>query len=293
MIESYVFSAAFVVQILAMSALLPARLIRYCRAWPDAYPESLEKMYPGIEPGAALEQYALSMKRFSALFVAANAAIAIFGLWVLIGLVRQMQMPVWNEESVLFPTLGYFLLQTSPLLVLAAYGLWYMRKYKLSVAEPKRKATLQRRGLFDFVSPSVVAVSVLAYFLFVGFVVYLWQHQLSGPDALVWIAIITFVYALDVFSIYQKLYGRKNRLEPQEGRADRMATGVKMTVYINITVVAFLFILLVVTQLELKKWSPMAMSTFFAIITLFISRAMAVPRKPEGGGIGSSSEVPS
>jgi len=293
MIESYAFSAAFAVQILAMSVLLPRRLIRYCRAWPAAYPDSFEKMYPGIGHEVALDRYALSMRRFGTLYLGANLLIAALGVLVLVWLFQQMQTTGWDEKFVVFRTLAYFLLQTVPLLILAVWGVWYMRKHNLSMPEPKRKASLQRRGLFDFVSPSAVAVSVLAYVLFVAFVIYLWQRQISGRDALVWTGIITFVYALDGFSLYKKLYGKKNRLEPQEGRADRMALGVKMTVYINITVVAFFFIMLAVTQLEMRNWMPCALSTFFVIITFFISRAVAMPRKAEAHGIGPRSEVPS
>jgi len=292
-IETYAFSAAFTVQILGMSLLFPPWLIRYCLLWPAAYPESFEKMYPGIERSVAFERYSVSMRRFAAVYLGANTLIAVLGVLLLAWLFRQMQVPDWDEASVIFRTLGYFMLQASPLLVLAVYSIWYMRKHNLSLPEPKRKASLQRRGLFDFVSPSVVAISVLAYFLFVAFVIYLWQDRLSGIDVLVWIGIVTLVYALDVFTLYKKLYGRKNRLEPQEGRADRMAMGIRLTVYINITVVSFLFIMLVVTQQELKKWAPFALSAFFVILTLLISRALAAPRKPEAGGIGSSSEVPS
>lgn len=292
MIETYAFYTAFAVQILAMSVLFPAWLIRYCRVWPTVYPDSFAKMYPGMDHGVALERYALSTRRFTALFLGANAVIAIFGAWVLAWLFRRMQLPDWDHKYVVIQTLKYFMLQGLPLLLVALYGGWYMLKHKPATSEPKRRATLQRRGLFDFVPPSVVGFSVLAYFLFVGFVIYLWRQQLSGADALVWIGIITFVYALDAFSIYRKLYGRKNRLEPQEGRVERIGMGVKVTVYINLTVVMLFSVLLAITQLDLQKWAPFALSAFFSAITFLMSAAVTKPRRHETDGLASS-EVPS
>ena len=48
--------------------------------------------------------------------------------------------------------------------------------------EGKRKAVLQRRGLFEFVSPLVVVLAVLIYFLFVAYMVYLARNPNSGFD---------------------------------------------------------------------------------------------------------------
>ena len=56
-------------------------------------------------------------------------------------------------------------------------------KPKRSLPEGKRKAILQRRGLFDFVSPFIVFLAVLSYFLFAAFVIYIRQHPFPGFPA--------------------------------------------------------------------------------------------------------------
>jgi hypothetical protein len=286
-IETYAFTAAFAVQIFAMSILVPALFIRYCHAWPTVYPESFAQMYPGIEPGLAAERYGLSTARFANLFRAANWIIAVLGIGLLVWLFRQMQLPDWNHKYVVIRTLFYFVLQLMPLFGVGAYGVWYMATHKPPVTEQKRKATLQRRGLFDFVSPSAVAVSAVAYGLFIGLVIYLWQRGMSGSLTLFWIGFISAVCAMDAFSIYRQLYGRKHRFEPQEGRVDRMGLRVKMTVYINIAVITLCSGLVAFTQLDLEKWTPFALSSFFAVITFLMSMAVSLPRRPHADGLRS------
>ena len=62
----------------------------------------------------------------------------------------------------------------SPLALTALYAVVRYHKVLLQRSqETKRKATLQRRGLFDFVSPSVVYLAVLSYFLFVAYGIWL------------------------------------------------------------------------------------------------------------------------
>lgn len=57
---------------------------------------------------------------------------------------------------------------------------------------------LQRRGLFDFVSPFIVFLMVLCYFLFIALVIYI-----PGFAGYPIIAVISLLYGLAAFGVYR------------------------------------------------------------------------------------------
>ena len=71
-------------------------------------------------------------------------------------------------------------MQMLPLFLVAWLGFKYNRVHRHSLLEGKRKAILQRRGLFDFISPFIVFLAVSSYFLFVAFVIYVQQEPFPG-----------------------------------------------------------------------------------------------------------------
>jgi hypothetical protein len=277
MIEGYAFLAAFTVQILAVSVLYPLWLIRCVRARAAIVPtERLEQLYPGVDFSRALE-------RFLNPYRAVNTVIAVLGLLMLGWLFNLVRRPDWDKGFVELLTTAYFMVQMLPLCVMGVLGVIYMKAFKHSSQEGKRKASLQRRGLFDFVSPFVVVVALLVYILFVTFVIYLGEHPFPGFGGLVNIGAITLVYALNAFVIYKKLYGTKNPLETNEGRAHTIGLTVKLSVYSCIATTVFVSLIFGLALLELKSWEPFALSVFFVITVLQCSMGLtAPPREPRG-----------
>lgn len=186
----------------------------------------------------------------------------------------------------------YFVVQLLPLVLVASIGVWFNKKaLKRSSPEVKRTASLQRRGLFDFVSPFIVFLVVLGYFLFAAFVIYIQQDPFPGfAGPLTSIGIVTLVYAFQAFIVYTRLYGRKSN--PLETRADRMRTtgvAVKVGVYTCIGVVVFLSLNFTLVLLGLQRWEPFALSVFLVITALLCSTGLtAPPRQPEADRLGSS-----
>ena len=162
----------------------------------------------------------------------------------------------------------YFLLQMSPLALTALYA--FVRYHKLLMQpsqESKRKATLQRRGLFDFVSPFVVYFAVLSYFLFVVYGIwldlYIYDNTSLSRHCLKAIVSVTLVYALNAFVIYKYLYGRKNPLVTHEGRVHTIGVTVKAGVYGSIAIAWFISIFGTLGQPGLQEWRPFALSRLF------------------------------
>jgi len=285
MIEVYAFLAMFTVQILLMSVLHPALLIKYCRAKLAAIPA--ERDLP-VDAGVIGN---LSPERFLTLYRALNTGIAVLGVLLLVLMYSEVRPLDWDKM-----TAFYFLLQASPLLLLTVIGLRYLMVYRSSMLEGKRKAVLQRRGLFDYTSPFAVFVAVAIYFLFVAYMLYIAQNPKVGiNDSLIGIGAVTLVYALSVFQVYKMLYGKKlNPLETHAGHVHMIGLAVKSAVYGCIVCVVFLSLIFTLEAWDLHSWKPFAVSAFLVTSGLICLTAFAMPpRKPEVDGSGSSSEVPS
>jgi hypothetical protein len=278
MIEAYAFLAAFTVQILVMSVLLPAWFIRYVRVQTTSIPaERLAQLYPGVDVGRAQE-------RFLTQYRALTTGIAVLALVLLAWLFSYVRRPDWDEGKVNVLVSVYFLAAyLLPVLVVGWVGVRFNKEHKRSLPEGKRTAILQRRGLFDFISPFAVLVAVLSYLLFAAFTIYLRQHPFPGFAGLINLVTITLVYALNAFLVYRMLYGKnRNPFETHAGRLHRISLAVKSSVYSCIVIAVYLSLNFSLRLLDLETWQPFALSIFFVICALVASMGFAAPlRKPE------------
>lgn len=279
MIEAYSFLAVFTVQILAMSVLYPAWFIRYWRAQERNIPaERLTEIYADADLTVAQEH-------FFARYRALNRGIAVLGAVLLGCLYSYMRRPDWDDGPVEALVSIYFLVQTFLPFGLAAWlAARFKKAHQRSLLHGKRKAVLQRRGLFDFVSPTLLFTAALSYFLFAGFVLYIQQHPFPGfAGALVNIGGITLVYAVNALCVYTMLYGKKsNPFETHAGRLHTISATVKSCVYSCIACVVFLSLNFTLAMVDRQRWEPFAVSVFFVIVALVRSMGLTTPRQPAG-----------
>ena len=276
MIEAYAFLAAFTVQILVVSVLHPAWLARFARA-------KAEAQLPGWDRK--------SRERFLTLYRAVNAGIAVLGLALLGWLFSHMPSPDWDVGAVRHLLAGYVVVQILPFVLLSLIGAWVKRKaLTRSQPEVKRTASLQRRGLFDFVSPLAVFLAVVGYFLFAAFVIYIQQHPFPGFSGYRLLRTVTLVYALNAFLAYWLLY--RSKRWPLETNAYRMlAIGVqvKINVYSSIAFIVFILLNAALGLLHLQRWVPFATSVYVVIIMLICSMLFFAPqRQAEADRLGPS-----
>jgi hypothetical protein len=287
MIEVYLFLAMFPVQILGMSVLYPIRLTRLIRTGLKNIPaERLAELYPGVDVGQAHE-------RFLARYRAANTVVAVLGLLLLGWFISYMQRPNWDEGAVGGMVTAYCVLQIFPIILIAWFTTRFNKVHRRLLPEAKRKAILQRRGLFDFVSPFTAFLAILAYFQFVAFMFYVARHPFPGfAGPFVNIGIVTLLYVLGAFVMYWVLYGRKT--DPLQTHADRMrmiSFVVNCYAWMCILIPIFVSLSIARKLLDLETWGPFAGTVFFLILTLLnlrIGRLTAPPRQPEADGLGSS-----
>jgi hypothetical protein len=281
MLEAYAFLAVFTIQILEISVLGPTRFIRYVRVKATRLP--VAQLFPGVDRDSILERY---LTRFRVL----QTVIAVLGLLLLGWLFSYMRRPDWDADTVGDLTFFYFMVQMLPGLLVARFAVRLNKALKRLPPEGVRKATLQRRGLFDFVSPFTVFLAVASYFLFVAVVMYVEQHPFPGfGGALPNIGIITLGYAGMASIVYWYLYGRKSGpLETHTDRLHSIGLGVKVGIYTCILVGVSMSLLLVRQVLGLEIWGPLATSAYFVSLALISSAILTVPpHRPEAGGSGS------
>jgi hypothetical protein len=285
MVEAYAFLAIFTIQILAMSVLYPSLFIRYLRRQATLIPdESLAQLYPGVDLGPA-------RKRFLTQYRAVNTDIALGGFLLLVVLFPYLRRPDWHAGKVVAMVTVYFLVQALlPLGLVVWRGGQFSELHRRSLLEGKRKATLQRRRLFDFVSPLMVSLAVLSYFLSAALVIYLQPHPFVGFAGLVNIGALTLVYAVQAFVVYAVLYGKKpNPFETHAARVRTIGLVVKCCVYSCIACAVFLSLSLTLGLRGWQMWEPSALSGFFVITSLLSLMGMTAPsRHPEADGLGSN-----
>lgn len=274
MIEAYAFLAAFTLQVLALSVLYPAWLIRYVREKTRSYPaEQLAHLSPSIE-------------RSVTLYRTLNTSIALLGSLPLGWLFSYLRRPDWDDGPVEAMASAYFLLQTLPPIGLVVWNvIRYNKALQGSLLEGKRKAFLRRRWLFDFVSPFTVFVAVLSYFLFAAFVIYIQRDPFPGFAGYTNIVGMTLLYAVNGVWVYWMLYGRKiNPFETHTGRVHMIGPGVKAGVYSCIASVVFLSLNFTLVLQDLQRWEPFAQSIFFVTSALlsFVGLTTLSRRRADG-----------
>jgi hypothetical protein len=239
--------------------------------------ERLAQLYPGVDAG-------LAQKCFLNQYRALNRVLAVLGLLLLVWLFSYMRRPDWDDGLVeLLVTVHFLVAQMVPLGLVVWLGVRFNMKRKRALPEGKRKAILQRRGLFDFVSPFVVFLAVLSYFLFAAFVIYIRQHPFPGFAGLINIGIVTLVYASQAIFVYTMLYGRnRNPFETHAGRLHTIGLAVKSSVYSCIVSVAYLSLSFSLGLLDLQRWEPFALSVFLSICALLASLCVMAPLRQPG-----------
>ena len=287
MIEVYLFLAVFPVQILGMSVLFPVRWTRLIRTGLKNIPaQRLAELYPGVDVSQAHE-------RFLARYRAVNTVVAVLGLLLLGWFISYMQRPNWDLGMVSGMGTAYVMLQYFPILLIAWFTTRFNRVHRRLLREPKRKAILQRRGLFDFISPFTVLLAILAYSQFVAFMFYVARHPFpgfGGPFAN--IGIVSLMYILLGAVVMYLLYGKK--IDPLQTHADRMRMirgVVNFYAWVCILMSVLLSFSIAQKLLHLETWGPFAGTVFFLILTLLnlrIGRLTAPPRQPEADAPSSS-----
>jgi hypothetical protein len=283
MIEVYLFLAVFPVQILAMSVLYPLRFGRVIRTALKNIPaERLAELYPGVDLGSAHE-------RFLTRYRTANTIVALLGLLLWGWFISHMKRPDWDAGTVGSLAMAYFLLQHVPMILIAWFMLRFNKVHRRWPLGGKRKAILQRRGLFDYVSPLKVVLAILSYSLFAAFMFYVARNPFPGfAGPIVNVVLVALTLVLAGFGMYW--VGRKR--DPLQSHADHMR---KISMLVNahawMCILMPMFVSMAIARQlwDLDSWGPFSGSVAFLLLGLLSLRSLSAPPRPaEVDGLGSS-----
>lgn len=286
MIEAHAFLAVFSAQLLFMSVVFPAWLIRRIR---NAPPAAVVERYAQLNPGF---DYARAVERFATRFRAANAVIVLVGLALFGWFYNYTQRLDWDDGPVETLVGMYFALQSLPIVLLALAQVRLKRKLlSRTTPDSKRRATLRRRGLFDFVSPIAVLAAAVAYVLYAAYLLYIAQHPFPGFAGIgTNLAIVTVLYAVNGFMVYRTLYGRKiNGMETGAAGVRAMGTSIRACVCASLMVVVHMSINFTLVLQDMQRWEPVAASAFMvfcALLCMFVLPAPSRDSDAEGPGPG-------
>jgi hypothetical protein len=282
MLEAYAFLAMFIIQIVVLSVVYPSRLIRHARLITAQYPpEQFPQLYPR---GRAVAE------RRVAIYRALNVLVAVAGLALLGWFITYTRRPDWDDGPIEALLSAYFMLEFVPLMLFALTAAKDAKIIRNSFQTERRTATLERRGLFDFVSPFVVFLALLCYPLFIALCIYIDRNPFSGwAGAFVNIGIVTFTYALFAFGVYHSLYGKKNPLLTHADRMRMIDLSVKVCVYACLFGVVGIASNFALVLLDAQRWEPFAQSVGLVIVGAFALRVVsAAPRQLKLDGLRPS-----
>jgi hypothetical protein len=269
-IETYAFFAAFVVQIVALSVLQPLWFVGIWHKEASVFP-------PELQP--ALQQ---RIFRHLPRLNAVNWGIAVIGFALLGAFILYVPFKAWDDFARF-----YLMLQCAPMVIATVVFMLALKDIGGTRAEAKRTALMQRRGLFDFVSPIAVGISILCYFLYVAYLFHIAQKPFDG-FAGVWVNIagMTLTYVGYAVALWMILYGRRTHsYETREGRVNGMRFAARMMVFMSIFSVFGLSMDMTVKFFGLDRWIPFMSCVGMAIIPFVFYMALkAAPRGPGAAG---------
>ncbi len=223
-----------------------------------------EKGYPKLYP--------ISIERIKAIKIGYQYANYLF---IILGLMMisyfTLIVPDYNDYLNILDDLPllFGIAQLIPLFLMEILGCKHLKLMREQYSQPNRKAELQPRRLFNFISPIPVVAAVFTYIAFIYFEFYLSEFTLT-TDVAIKIATVTAVNILFVVLVLANLYGK--RRDPYQTNAQRFKQ-TQFVIYSMVFVSIFMTIYLIahswVNVYQLNLAEIIINSLYFQVIALF------------------------
>lgn len=250
MFEMYGFIAAFTAQIIFFSVLGPLRVIEPLRTQIHQF---IAERAPPIDPTAAAR-----VDRRLRLLRNLGLATAVIGVMLLIAMIRYMLRPDWTDGPLEAVVPVYAMIQVLPTFIAVIAASIFHDAIKRSMPQSKRRASLQPRGLFDFVPRSAVAMALAVYVLYLVLLAYIERHPFPHfAGMFINAMVVTLMYASVAVGIFVTL--RKMAASPLQAREDRMravGVAVRVAVYTCIVGVANISVNMALILMDQQRWEP-------------------------------------
>jgi len=249
-----IFYLIFLSQILLVSWYIPNTLLKRMQTVMETYPPN---EYPKLYV-SSIDKY----KKFHKKYAAINNILLIIGFSML------SSMAMWayltsGEISQMIPW-AYFMLQMIPLIMLEISEFKSFKAMRISNTNTTKKATIQPRKLFDFVSPKLLGSAIVIMLIAITIVFYRYGFsEKFYSNSSIMLASNLFFAGL----IYWNIYGKK--MDPYQTNEDRIKV-IKVTVtsmiYVSIAVSVFLSVQMLVNMFEWDFLEKSIMSVYCQLI---------------------------
>jgi len=255
----FLFSIVFLNQLFLMSFYFPRKIANRIRYVLDTYPPSkFPKLYP-----MPIEYYEDKQRNYRII----NWFILIAGLFLLnymfINFPEDSHRERWDQALVF----AFFMVQFFPVMLLEISSFSLYKIMRKSDSRTARKAELQRRRLFDFISPLLFGLVVFVYAAFVGFIIYFERFNYPWFAGFLNIVIITGTNLLFIGIAAWNMFGKK--LDPYQSFEDRrrqISLSVKQLAIVSIGMTIYVAFTIVAHAYELRHLSSTFMSIYFQIL---------------------------
>lgn len=256
-------------QLFLISYYFPRKITNRIQYVLDTYPPSeFPKLYP-----KSIEYYTRKQRNYRIL----NTFILVLGS-VLLGIVfsnfpEDSQRERWDQAIVL----GFFIVQFFPLLLLEISSFNIFRHMRKTDSRTTRKAELQPRRLFDFISPTLLGVVVFVYVGFVIFILYFKRFDYPWFGGNLNIVSITGAYLFFSVIAVWNMFGKK--LDPYQSHEDRrqqISLIVKQLALISIGMTLYSIFTILAHTFEIRYLGSIFMSIYFQILAVLTFQAIQI-----------------
>ena len=162
----------------------------------------------------------------------------------------------------------YFMVQVLPLMILEYSGFAYFKLMRKADLRTTRRAELNPRRLFNFISPAILgfAVFLIIACIFIFYLIHQFQFHPSNDTFVISITLIlsNLLYA---GIIYWNIYGKKiNPYQATKDRINQIGVTVKSLVIMSIAASMFLIINGIVENYNLEYLESALMSIYLQLI---------------------------
>jgi len=264
--DNILFYVVFLSQILLISFYFPRKMLKRISYVFATYPPS---QYPRLYP-EPIEYYEKARRNYRNL----NVGVLLVGLSLLAVLLGDSRSGEWDVGNFVFP---YFMIQFFPMMLLEIRSFKYYRLMRKADSRTTRKAELQPRRLFDFISPTMIGLALLVYFAFIALILYIRQFDFPWFGGYWNIVGVTAGNIFFAAIVAWNMYGKKrDPYQAYEDRKRQIELVVQQMVFMSIAATTFMALEVILASLDLRDLQPTVMSLYFQLIAVVCLRTLRI-----------------
>jgi len=242
-------------QIMFLSYYYPRRMLIRIRTIFENYPPNeFPKLYP-----ESIDKYKKSAKRYQII----NYLIMGLGFGLILWFYVTPRTGEWDQAIVFW----YFMIQFLPNLGIELWSMKYHKAMRLLNQDGQKEAVFQPRRLTDFVSKEFLAIVIVIYIFFVGFVTYLDQFDYPWFGGYLNVLIISCTYLFFGYIIYRAMYGKvKNPHQSYEDRKIDIQIIIRQLLSIAIAVTIYAMLQISLRAFGIEDFKAITISLYFHVL---------------------------